>query len=230
MSKTSSDAKTRKFSSDVMWINNARLWSTYRASCFYFLFFSNLPVSFLHLFSPCSYCDVESGCISRCSRYDVQIFQWMNGLLSTKGNRRIFLWEWSTSPLIARLSLSRSCSLLSSLARLPSVVRGTLGGFQCCCFVQEKLLFFFLLTFFCRIKNKKSASSDRFRSFVCRFIAIDMKKREIKHPKWLKDWLGLVSECAFAAQSLPSVFWRLFWAQVSFHQLSQRGLCQTKHI
>lgn len=54
---------------------------------------------------------------------------------------------------------------------------------------------------------------EGFDTCRCRFVVIEMEKRGIKHPKWLKDWIGWVSECAFGAQRslwrLNSVFWSL---------------------
>lgn len=52
ISQTSSEAETGKFSSDVMRINNAHLWSTFVRADFFFFFSSPPSVSVLFICFP----------------------------------------------------------------------------------------------------------------------------------------------------------------------------------
>lgn len=68
----------------------------------------------------------------------VQTFEWMNALLIAKGSRRIFLWDRSASPLIARLSCA-SLSELSSLSSLAHFSGGSPDGFRCARVSERKV-------------------------------------------------------------------------------------------
>ena len=104
-----------------------------------------------------------------------------------KGTGGIFLWDWSASPLIAWLSLSRSgsrslhshvCGHRNStrvsdlLFRPRNVAPGSISAFFC--------------------EGKKRTVVGRVNSPRCYFL-IDMEKHQLNDPKWLKDWSGLVS-------------------------------------
>lgn len=184
-----------------MQINNVHLWSTFVWADFFF--FPLIPPA-LYLFSSLS---VEDVCISCCSLYDVQIFQWMNGRLTTKGNRRVFHWEWSASPLNARLSFSRSCcrSLHSHVCRQPLEEELRRNSAQ---LEQREFLLCFVCVLFFYLKD---GERGRFSYFSVLFYCYRHEETRSEASK-VAVVVVLVSDCAFWAH--PTLIFKPCWLVV----------------